>query len=211
MGNTVRASVCVLAAAVIGSSTLVALERASDLPVRTADPVLAMAVQGGTDRSPTFLRLHTEIATLKGIVYLHPGKCLDLMRSCLLQDMSRAGSYRLLHVMVDTGQDSVDVTGAVGHELQHAIEILRANVHTKSAILAFYMRYGKRISGHFETDDASRIAEVIRTELRRLVRHARADANAAVESRTERTRRSAGTADCSKCARGTFLHRGDTE
>lgn len=166
MRGTSRAAAIVIATVLTSGTPIAAAERASDLPVRTANPSLATAVRDGMRVSATFRRLAEEIGVLKGIVYLHPGRCHGIMRSCMLLDVAHAGSYRLLFVMVDTAQNSVDLTGGVGHELQHAVEILGANVHTKSAALAFYLRYGKRISGHFETEAATRIAEVIRTELR---------------------------------------------
>ena len=189
MGSRVRASVCALLAAVFGSSSLAAIERASDLPVRTADPVLLAAVEDGMDQSPTFRRLAREIGTLKGIVYLEPGRCHDSMRSCMFLDMRQAGSYRLLFVRVDPQQGPVALVGSVAHELQHAVEVLRAReVRTQAAMKAFYLRYGTRISGHFETSEASQAAEVVRVELVKPGGHVRAEASAAMEHPIDRIR-----------------------
>ena len=167
MGNTVRASVYVLSAALIGGRSVTALERASDFPVRTADPTLAIAVRDGIRQSATFQRLAQQIATLKGIVYLEPGRCYESMRSCMFLDVVSAGSFRMLFVRVDPLQEPLAVTESVAHELQHAVEVLQApDVRTRVAMTSFYRRYGRRISGHFETDEALKVAETVRTELR---------------------------------------------
>lgn len=163
-GTACTATVAMTAVLICGTVTI-AEERASTSPLRTTNSVLGAAIRDGMERSRTFRRVAERIATDKGIVYLEAGRCHEVMRSCMLMRLEHAGAYRVLFVMVDPEQDIIDVTGSIGHELQHVTEILDTNVRTSAAMLAFYLRYGQRIAGHFETPAASRIAKIVQRDL----------------------------------------------
>ena len=176
MRGTARTATVAIAAALACGTLTIAEERASTSPLRTTNPILSAAIRDGMERSRTFRRVAEKIATEKGIVYLEAGRCHDVMRSCMLMRLEHAGAYRVLFVMVDPEQDLIDVAGSIGHELQHVTEILDTNVQTSSAMFAFYLRYGQRIAGHFETPIASRIAKVVQRDLHsRKRRHERVD------------------------------------
>ena len=165
MRGTARTATVAIAAALTCGALTIAEERPSPSALRTTNPVLGAAIRDGMERSKTFRRLAEKIATENGIVYLEAGRCHEVMRSCMLMRLEHAGAYRVLFVMVDPEQDIIDVSASIGHELQHVTEILDTNVQTSSAMLAFYLRYGQRIAGHFETPIASRIAKMVGRDL----------------------------------------------
>ena len=60
--------------------------------------------------------------------------------------------------------------GSIGHELQHAIEVLGdRTVTSNAAMFFFYRRTGKPHPRHFafETDAAIEVGEAVRTEARK--------------------------------------------
>ncbi len=94
--------------------------------VRSENQVIARAIREATGRSQTFRRLVETIDSTDGLVYVEDGKCLHSVRACLLVSVQVAGPYRLLRILVDMRKIAgTELMGSLGHELQHAIEVLR--------------------------------------------------------------------------------------
>lgn len=56
--------------------------------------------------------------------------------------------------------------GSVGHELQHAFEVLsHRSIRSGSAMTLFYKKEGSNEGGHFETDAAIKVGYAVRAEL----------------------------------------------
>ena len=137
--------------------------------IRTDSPVLDTLIGEASERSQTFRTLVAAIEATDGIVYLRVGTC-GRLRACLLHQISVAGPLRVLTILVDAQHSDPSLMGAVGHELQHAREVLSdARIRTRGAILAFYKRYGTEIKGVIETRAAIAAGDAVRDEIRRSI------------------------------------------
>jgi hypothetical protein len=149
--------------------------------VRGEDPEIGTILRDAVDRSPAFRRLVETINATNGIVFIEHGQCRARLKACLLISVTMAGSERLLHIHVDTRGDIGEVTGLIGHELQHASEALSEAGVTSGALLFAYF---ERIAGsptasgqlEFETEAATRAGETVRREIESFwsARHVRA-------------------------------------
>jgi hypothetical protein len=138
--------------------------------VRSSVPALTALIERAAGHSATFQRLLTSIQGSNGIVYIETGTCSHGVVSCLRIWMKTAGPNRFLRVDIDVRkiQSDVEVMGAMGHELQHAVEALSESGVTDGASLYnFFHRFGMTDDGRFETTDAIHAGDNIREELRR--------------------------------------------
>jgi hypothetical protein len=134
--------------------------------VRILTPQIACGLQEGISRSPTFRRLVDAIDASDGIVYVEYGKCRSGSRSCLMGSITVAGSSRILRVRIQRTQLEDKLVMSLGHELQHAIEVLGEPWVTTAAEMRFLFReIGVQYGGMFETYEAIRVADAIRREL----------------------------------------------
>ena len=92
--------------------------------VRILSPQMAHGFREGISRSPTFRRLVDAIDASDGIVYVEYGVCRSGARSCLMGSINVAGSSRILRVRIQKTQLGDKLVVSLGHELQHAIEVL---------------------------------------------------------------------------------------
>jgi hypothetical protein len=136
--------------------------------VRSTNAVIHRVLKEASDRSQTFRRLVETINASDGTVYVEEGTCRQGERACLVM-VTMAGAHRNLWVKVDTGAADVDLMGSIGHELQHAIEVLSDRTVTSSfALYFFFLKMGSRSqSGTFETRAAVEAGEAVRAEVRR--------------------------------------------
>lgn len=113
-----------------------------ELPrVRASDPRLASLISEARKRSRTFSGLLTSIAATDGIVFVEEGRCRRSAPACLTWHVTLAGAYRMLFVRLDLRKSDVDLMASVGHELQHALEVLAdTSLRSTTAIQLFYMR-----------------------------------------------------------------------
>jgi hypothetical protein len=76
----------------------------------------------------------------------------------------------MLWVTIDTRRVDSELIASIGHELQHAIEILsNPDVRSTAAMYIFYSRFAKRIGpgrGAFETAAATKVGNAVREEIR---------------------------------------------
>lgn len=177
MGTTSR-QVVIWALAVLGL-TVGATQPAQGRPpsafrlpgsgIRTDSPVLETLIRDASEQSQTFRALVAAIEATDGIVYLRVGTC-GRLRACLLHQISVAGPHRVLSILVDAQHYdlSLSLMGAIGHELQHALEVLGdAQIRTDAALFAFYRLHGLTMKGVIETRAAIAAGDAVRNEIRR--------------------------------------------
>jgi hypothetical protein len=127
-------------------------------PVRSSNAqIIALLVDGVRD-SATLKRLITGLETTDGIVYVESGVChrgTDKLNACLANEVVMAGGRRYLRILVDLRKGPVDLTGSIGHELQHVAEVLSdRSVTSTASMLAFYQGDGRNSARSFETPAA---------------------------------------------------------
>jgi hypothetical protein len=125
--------------------------------VRSSDRALADLIDQATRGSETFRRLVTSIQASNGIVYVEPGRCGHGVRACLKMWMQVSGPNRFVRIMIDrsTSDRDVQVMGSLGHELQHAFEVLSEPAVTNGVTMYNYLRRtAPTDSNRFETTAA---------------------------------------------------------
>ncbi len=134
--------------------------------VRILSPQMAHGYRDGVSRSPTFRRLVDAIDASDGIVYVEYGKCRGGARSCLMGSITVTGSSRILQVRIQKTQLEDNLVVSLGHELQHAIEVLsEPSVTTSAEMTWLFEKIGIRSGGVFETRAAERVSDEIHREL----------------------------------------------
>ena len=118
-------------------------------------------------RSATFKRLIDSIDATDGIVYVEEGECHHSVRACLPPLVTAAGGFRFLRVIVDARLEDWQVMSDIGHELQHALEVL-SNTHARTDSSLFYLML-QGTSGNSadirESGDAVKTGELVRKEI----------------------------------------------
>jgi hypothetical protein len=162
---------CVLVLTMGGARIGVAAETAPPAArVRSDDPALAGLIDQATRRSETFRRLMATIQASNGIVYVEPGPCGHGVRACLKMWMQASGPDRFMRIMIQrsTSDTDVQVMGALGHELQHAVEVLSAPAVRDGVTMFNYLkRTAPTDNNRFETTAAINAGHAVYDELRR--------------------------------------------
>jgi hypothetical protein len=148
--------------------------------VRPMSVSIAELVAEGRDRSATFRSLLEGLNVSGWIVFVQEGACrLPRVRGCLLHSVGMFDGRRYLRIVLSGPPASRDETIAtIGHELQHAVEVVDDPSITKASDISdLYRRIGyvsmKTASGQlYETRSAVRTGVAIREELRRESRRA---------------------------------------
>ena len=146
---------------------------APEIPrVRSTDPTIRGLIDKAAKLSSTFRQLIETINATNGIVYADPGRCGHGVRACLVLTVTVAGPNRLLRIVVDTRKTDCALIASIGHELWHAIEVLREPSLTSDAALFFFYaregRHGDRDGdplGAWETQAAVKTGNAVRAEL----------------------------------------------
>ena len=74
----------------------------------------------------------------------------------------------MLNIIVDAQHHHLALTSAMGHELQHALEVLGdARIRTDLDIFAFYKMHGLEVRGVIETRAAIAAGDAVRDEVHR--------------------------------------------
>jgi hypothetical protein len=120
-------------------------------------------------QSKTFRGLVDQIGTTNGIVYVAEGQCGHGVRACLVLTMTMMGPNRVLRILVDPREADRDLMGSIGHELQHAVEVLsHRSVRSYSAMILLYKEMCDDCGGRrFETDAAVAAGNAVRAELQK--------------------------------------------
>lgn len=163
--------VCAVQAILIGAIGLGAIRmtnaQANVTPrVRSSHDYIRAMIAEAAQRSPTFDRLIEAIEATDGIVYVEQGACAHSLRACLSLAVTPAGDFRILRVMVDARQPDWEVMASIGHELQHAVEVLGNKTLTSTEmVFLFYTREGMTMGEVFETAVAIRVGNAVRSEV----------------------------------------------
>jgi hypothetical protein len=137
--------------------------------VRSSHSGLSAVIRAAAERSMTFRGLLETLEMKDGIVYVEHGICPWHARGCLLSTVTFAGRYRVLQIVVNANAREDQLMGTIGHELQHAIEVLSyRNIRTASALRLFYRRNGLAVvTGRaFETNAAVKVGNSVLAEVR---------------------------------------------
>src|SRR5688500_4216983 len=138
--------------------------------VRSSHPGLSAVIRTASERSMTFRGLLETIEATDGIVYVEHGICHWHARGCLLSTVTVSGRYRVLQIVVNATAREDHLMGTIGHELQHAIEVLSdRNSRAASALYVFHQRNGLTVERGraFETNAAVKVGNSVLTEVRR--------------------------------------------
>lgn len=148
--------IATLAALLLGSLPLAAEDHQDCPHVRASAPRVQEAVSTGLGRSRTFRGLVEGIDASDGLVMVEEGACRFGVRACLLPDVVIAGPHRLLQVrVVPQKAPGCQLIEAIGHELYHAVEVLREPaVRSFQQLYSLFQRLGATNSGRFETSEA---------------------------------------------------------
>jgi hypothetical protein len=134
--------------------------------VRGVSPELITIINEATARSMTFRGLVDRINSSDGIVYVSEGQCKHGVRACLSNAMTIAGPNRVLRILVDPRMVDRELMGSIGHELQHAVEVLsQPTIRSSSQITLFYLNTVGLSGGRFETHAAIEAGNAVRSEL----------------------------------------------
>jgi hypothetical protein len=138
--------------------------------VRGIDLIVAAAIVDATERSATFRAMVARLQASDGIVYVLRGRCGHGVRACLLSNVTAAGDNRVLRIVIDERRTGTDLMAAIGHELQHAIEIVSDETVQSGADIYFKYRFTIRSTLSrtftFETEAAVQAGDRVREELR---------------------------------------------
>ena len=142
--------------------------------VRAIGASVAQLVNEGRDRSPTFRSLVRELDSSPWIVFVQNGSCrLPGVRGCLLHRVGVFDGRRYLRVVLnDPPNVHDDAIATIGHELQHAVEVVTdPRIEDAADISRLYRRIGylsmRTASGQlYETRRAVRAGAKILEELR---------------------------------------------
>src|SRR5262245_23387910 len=167
LGWTSRAAAAESRLAIAGQPSLTAPDRR----VRGVGPRLVAVISEAATRSTTFRGLVDQINRTDGIVYVTEGQCGHGVRACLLLTMTVMGPHRVLRILVDPRKVDFDLMGSIGHELQHAVEVLSdSRVRSSSDMVIMYQMMAPNPPGspfRFETMRAVQVGDAVRDELRR--------------------------------------------
>jgi hypothetical protein len=144
--------------------------------VRSSDPALAALIGEAARGSTTFGSLMASVQGTNGIVYVEPGKCGHGVRACLKMWMQVSGPNRFVRIAIDRSprDRDIEVMSAIGHELQHAIEVLREPSITDGVTMFnFLRRIAPNDNNRFETTAAVDAGLAVYDELRVSTRTAR--------------------------------------
>ena len=162
---------CLIAALMIGlvgvgRSAFATPRQPVSVHVRAGNAPIATLIRQASERSHTFRSLLDTINASDSIVYIEPGRCG--MRACFV-NVTKAGSHRMLWVMLNLRGVDCDLMGLIGHELQHTVEVLAdPRVTNATAMHFFYSQMAdERSDGRvFETIAATKAGEAVRDEVR---------------------------------------------
>lgn len=124
--------------------------------VRSESPWIRNAIAQGNQESPAFRRLVDTIDSTNGIVYVQEGDCRRRVRACLHMSIEIAGGNRFLRILVDRPKVlGCEFVALVGHELQHALEVLgNPRITTWRRMYSHFSLGGRTIYDTFESDAA---------------------------------------------------------
>jgi hypothetical protein len=135
--------------------------------VRTFDPGLDALIAEGARRSPLFRTLVDRLNRSTVFVYVRSGVLAGQLTG-RLTFVGAGQLWRYLRIEIECRQSTVDQVAALGHELQHAVEIAdRAAAVDPSSIRALYGAIGFAVDNsgrRFESNAAKEAGNRVRRE-----------------------------------------------
>jgi hypothetical protein len=139
---------------------------APDARVRGVSARVVAVINEAVARSESFRGLVDRIGATDGMVYVAEGKCGHGVRACLLHTMTAMGQHRVLRILVDPQKPDRDLVGSIGHELQHAVEVLsHPSITSVGGMILLYKKACDGCGGRFETEAAIAAGNAVRREL----------------------------------------------
>jgi hypothetical protein len=139
---------------------------APDHRVRGVGPKFVAVITEAATRSLTFRGLVEKISNTDGIVYIAQGQCGHGVRACLLNTITMAGPNRVLRILVNPRKTEPETMTAIGHELQHAAEVLSdRTIRDTGAMVLFFRQMCAGCLFRFETDAAIAAGMAVRGEV----------------------------------------------
>lgn len=120
--------------------------------IRTENPDIKRAIVQATEWSGTFRGLVESIERTDGFVWILQGPCNGAF-ACLSTYLEVAGPHRHLRIHVDLRRPGDRLMESLGHELQHAVEVLGTSVKSSAGMYHFFDHQAGayRVGGRFET------------------------------------------------------------
>jgi hypothetical protein len=149
------------------SGTLADTQIHGSARVRGSSPAISRAMELALEQSPTFRGLVAAINQTDGIVYVREGTCRLGLRGCLA-GVHSAWPIRFVYITVDPRRSAgCELLATIGHELQHASEVLSdPKVIDNQSLAHFYLRTGATgDDARFETEAAVRVGLLVEKEL----------------------------------------------
>lgn len=142
-------------------------DRTAAAVLRPADPALSALVNAGMAGSETFRGRVTSIQALRGLVYIGWTPKLRSGLGAALQHhvTLTPDGIRCLWIVIRQGSRP-NLVAVIGHELQHAVEVLESDAITSKDIESLFRRLDdRRVGPPFETRRAQAVEQLILNEL----------------------------------------------
>jgi hypothetical protein len=141
--------------------------------VRSEDPTITALIAQASEWSATFLAFLDMIDRSDGLVYIERGRCRHGGAACMALTVKLAGPNRMLRIVIDQRRADcdLDLMASIGHELWHAIEVLREpSLRSYAHLYHFFSRAGRHTEragsfGAWETPGAMKAGFTVREEL----------------------------------------------
>jgi len=136
--------------------------------IRPQDARSTQLLRDGMARSDTFRALVERLEASNVFVYVSVSPLIRSSLAGQLTWMTQAGPYRYLRATLNPEQGTDQQIATLGHELQHAVEVLDDEmVVCEKSLVALYRRIGQRSGGNsgWETLAAQETGYRVRREL----------------------------------------------
>ena len=167
MRTLITAALC---AVIFSSSAFAGREPDGGPRLRPQDQRIKDALREGALRSATFRALLDRVETGDVIVYVATNRQIKSSLSGMLTWMTQAGGYRYVRASINPDQSFDQLIATIGHELQHAIEVINdAHVTDERTLVELYRHIGMQNTNswpsRWETTAALQTGSQVRREL----------------------------------------------
>jgi len=167
MRTLITAALC---AVIFSSSAFAGREPDGGPRLRPQDQRIKDALREGALRSATFRALLDRIDAGDVIVYIATNRQIKSSLSGMLTWMTQAGGYRYVRASINPDQAFDQLIATIGHEMQHAVEVIDdAGVTNERTLVELYRRIGQQNSisspSRWETSAALQTGSQVRHEL----------------------------------------------
>lgn len=131
--------------------------------VRAMDPDAEAALTFGRESSPSFRLLTDAFGDERVVVHVVCGDTRVFGTTGATRLASSVGAWRYVRIVIDPRLRLDQRTAVLGHELQHAREIVEAGAATQDDVRGLYERIGRPVPGYH---DAYETSEAVATGVR---------------------------------------------